>query len=168
MLHSCFNVLFFTILYGRNKWGQVWIYLRQLDNLTKHWKITIYQKELCFYCSSLHSYLLIVLCHCIMYVYVTVLCMFMSLYYACLCHCIMYVYVPVLCMFMSLYYVCLCHCIMYVYVIVLCMFMSLYYACLCHCIMYVYVTVLCMFMSLYYVCFISGLFFTLNVNSLIC
>ena len=129
MLHSCFNVLFFTILYGRNKWGQVWIYLRQLDNLTKHWKITIYQKELCFYCSSLHSYLLIVLCHCIMYVYVTVLCMF---------------------------------------VIVLCMFMSLYYACLCHCIMYVYVTVLCMFMSLYYVCFISGLFFTLNVNSLIC
>jgi hypothetical protein len=24
------------------------------------------------------------------------------------------------------------------------------------------------FMSLYYVCFISGLFFTLNVNSLIC
>jgi hypothetical protein len=56
-------VLFFTILYGRNKWGQVWIYQRQLDNLTKHWKITIYQKELCFYCSSLHSYLLIVLCH---------------------------------------------------------------------------------------------------------
>ena len=137
MLHSCFNVLFFTILYGRNKWGQVWIYLRQLDNLTKHWKITIYQKELCFYCSSLHSYLLIVLCHW-------------------------------LCMFMSLYYVCLCHCIMYVYVTVLCMFMSLYYACLCHCIMCVYVTVLCMFMSLYYVCFISGLFFTLNVISLIC
>jgi hypothetical protein len=25
-----------------------------------------------------------------------------------------------------------------------------------------------LFMSLYYVCFISGLFFTLNVNSLIC
>ena len=47
-------------------------------------------------------------------------------------------------------------------------FMSLYYVCLCHCIMYVYVTVLGMFMSLYYVCFISGLFFTLNVNSLIC
>ena len=42
MLHSCFNVLFFKILYGRNKWGQVWIYLRQLDNLTKHWKITIH------------------------------------------------------------------------------------------------------------------------------
>ena len=68
MLHSGFNVLFFTILYGRNKWGQVWIYLRQLDNLTKHWKITIYQKELYFYCCSLHSYLLICLCHCIMYI----------------------------------------------------------------------------------------------------
>ena len=39
MLHSCFNVLFFTKLYRRNKWGLVWIYLRQLDNLTKHWKI---------------------------------------------------------------------------------------------------------------------------------
>jgi hypothetical protein len=52
-----------------------------------------------------HSYLQIVLCHCIMYVYVTVLGMF----------------VTVLCMFMSLYYVCLCHCIMYVYVTVLCM-----------------------------------------------
>ena len=71
MLHSCSNVLFFTILYGRNKWGQVWIYLRQLDNLTKHWKIIIYQKELCFYYCSLHSYLLICLCH----------------YYLCICIC---------------------------------------------------------------------------------
>jgi hypothetical protein len=28
----------------------------------------VYQKELYFYCCSLHSYLLICLCHCIMYV----------------------------------------------------------------------------------------------------